>query len=181
MSSVKKICISAICIALCYVLPIAFHSLGVGQQFSPMHLPVLLCGLLLGPGFGAFCGLAGPVLASTGGMPPLLALLHMVPELCTYGFVAGLLMKKLRTGRLGLDLYLSLIPAMVAGRIVGGIARMLVVRLLSSGEVFTVSTWVLAYFVGTLPGIIAQLVLLPALVAMLEKARVIPRRYGARG
>ena len=50
MSSVKKICLCAICVAMCYVLPIAFHAVGLGKVFSPIHIPVLLCGLICGGG-----------------------------------------------------------------------------------------------------------------------------------
>ena len=56
MSSIKKICLCAICTALCYVLPLAFHPLVMGTALSPMHIPVLLCGLLCGWPYGAFCG-----------------------------------------------------------------------------------------------------------------------------
>ena len=177
MSSVKKSCICAICIAMCYVLPVAFHAVGIGDELSPMHIPVLLCGLLLGPGYGAFCGIAGPIISSTTGMPSFMQCFYMVPELAAYGLVAGLMMKLVHTKKLSLDLYIALIPAMVLGRVVGGIAQMLVIRFMGTGEVFNLAVWALGYFVGTLPGIIAQLVLLPILVTMLEKAKVIPPRY----
>ena len=76
MSNVKKICICAFCIALCCVLPPAFHAVGLGAVFSPMHLPVLLCGLLCGWPYGAFCGVAGPLLSClTTGMPSAARLL----------------------------------------------------------------------------------------------------------
>lgn len=177
MSSVKKSCICAICIALCLVLPIAFHALGVGGEFSPMHIPVLLCGLLLGPGYGAFCGIAGPILSATTGMPTLTQCFYMVPELCVYGLTAGLLMKWIRTRRTVVDLSISLIGAMLLGRIVGGLAQGVVIGLLGTGEVFTPALWVGAYFVKTLPGILAQLILIPILVSILEKAKLIPPRY----
>ena len=48
LSSVKRACICALCTALCYVLPLAFHALGMGSTLLPMHLPVLLCGLICG-------------------------------------------------------------------------------------------------------------------------------------
>ena len=83
MSNVKKICICAFCMALCCVLPPAFHAVGLGAVFSPMHLPVLLCGLLCGWPYGAFCGVAGPLLSClTTGMPSAARLLYMAPELC---------------------------------------------------------------------------------------------------
>ena len=85
MSSIKKICLCAICTALCYVLPLAFHPLVMGTALSPMHIPVLLCGLLCGWPYGAFCGVVGPLLSSLlSGMPPAAMLLYMIPELCVY-------------------------------------------------------------------------------------------------
>ncbi len=178
MSSVKKLCICAICIALCCILPTAFHAVGLGTTFSPMHIPALLCGLLLGPVYGAVCGIVGPVLASLiTSMPPLTRLLYMAPELCVYGLVGGLMMQLVRTRRMGLDLYISLATAMVAGRIVGGIAQWLVVTVIGGGQVFTLAIWATSYIVGTLPGAVAHLILIPMLVLILEKARVIPVRY----
>ena len=48
MSQVKRAMITAVCIALCVVLPMAFHSIqNAGAIFCPMHIPVLLCGLLV--------------------------------------------------------------------------------------------------------------------------------------
>ena len=181
MSAVKKICLCALCIALCCVLPTAFHGLGLGAALSPMHLPVLLCGLLCGWGWGAVCGAAGPVLSSVlTGMPGASQLLHMVPELLVYGLCAGLLMKLWRTGSLYADLYLSLVPAMLLGRVAGGAAQAL--EYLGGTEGYSLAMWAGGYLVGTLPGAVLQLVLLPALVAAVARAGLIPARYprGAR-
>ena len=42
MSQVKRAMITAVCIALCVVLPMAFHSIqNAGAIFCPMHIPVL--------------------------------------------------------------------------------------------------------------------------------------------
>lgn len=177
-SSVKTVCICAICIALCYVLPIAFHSVGLGNALSPMHIPVLLCGMICGGFYGAFCGIAGPILSSAlSGMPPATALISMIPELVVYGLVSGILMKKVHTGKLYPDLYIALVPAMVLGRVMGGIAKALFISLMATGEAYGIGLWATGYFVGTFPGIVAHLILLPALVAILMKARVIPSRY----
>lgn len=178
MSPVKKLCICAICIALCCVLPTALHAVGLGTQLSPMHIPPLLCGLLLGPVYGAVCGIVGPILASiTTGMPPLVKLLHMGPELCAYGLFTGLMMQFIRTRRMSLDVYVSLVAAMLLGRVVGGLAQWLVITLMGTGKVFTLAVWATSYIVGTLPGVVAHLILIPMLVLVLEKARVIPARY----
>lgn len=178
MSDIKRSCICAICIATCYVLPLAFHAVGLGSAFSPMHLPVLLCGLLLGPAYGVVCGIIGPILSSlASGMPPFMMLLSMIPELCAYGLVTGLFMKLIHTGKLIPDLYISMISAMILGRIVGGIAKMLVVYFLMEGKKFTIMIWLADYFVGTYPAVLVQLLVLPVLVVMLEKAKAIPCRY----
>lgn len=176
MSPVKQATITAACIALCYILPMAFHSLGLGGALSPMHIPVLLCGLICGGGYGLFCGLAGPLVSSLlSGMPNAVGLVSMVPELMAYGLTSGLMMKLVRTGKLGRDLYIALIAAMLLGRVAGGIASALFY--LGGGKAFSIAIWVSSYFAGTLPGIAVQLILIPLLVITLVKARVIPQRY----
>ena len=176
MSAVRKMCICAFCIALCYVLPLAFHVLPLGVALSPMHLPVLLCGLVCGWLYGLFCGLLGPVLSHLlSQMPPVTALISMVPELCVYGVVTGLGMKLIRTGKTLPDIYLSLLPALALGRVAGGIAQALLY--LSRTESYTIALWAGSYVVGTLPAVVLQLILLPALVWALTGARLIPARY----
>ena len=176
MSSVRKMCICAICTAMCYVLPQAFHVLPLGVALSPMHLPVLLCGLVCGWPYGLFCGLLGPVLSYLlSGMPPAPVLISMAPELGVYGLTAGLGMKLIHTGKTVPDIYLSLLPALLLGRIAGGAAKVLFY--LSTAESYTVAMWVSSYVVGTLPAIVLQLILLPVLVWALTGARVIPARY----
>lgn len=176
LSSVRRVSLCAMCIALCYVLPIAFHTVGLGGTLSPMHIPVLLCGMICGGSAGLICGLIGPVLSSLlSGMPPMLMLVRMIPELCTYGLAAGIAMKHLRTGRNVTDVYASLAIAMVAGRIAGGIATA-IFHMATSG-VYSIALWVTGYFVESVPGILAHLILVPILVFTLEKARLIPARY----
>ena len=178
MSKIKKICICAICIALCYVLPVALHSFGLGSILSPMHIPVLLCGLVCGGFYGMFCGIAGPILSSVlSGMPPATMLFTMIPELMVYGLVTGLVMKWVRSGKLLPDVYIALAVAMVLGRVIGGIAKALFITVMATGDAFSIGIWATSYFVGTLPGIVAHLILLPALIVLLVKTKTIPNRY----
>lgn len=176
MSSVKRASITAVCIALCYVLPLLFHMVNIGSVFSPMHIPVLMCGIICGSGYGIFCGIAGPVLSSVlSGMPTAIQLIYFVPELAVYGLIAGLMMKFVRTGKTLPDLYISLVTAMIVGRIIGGLAEALFY--VGSGQTFTIAAIATGYFVTTLPGIICHLIVIPLLITTLMKARLVPQRY----
>ncbi len=174
-SYVKKAIITAACIALCVVLPMAFHAIpNAGSIISPMHIPVLLCGLICGWAFGLLCGLAGPLVASLiTGMPPMAYLPPMMVELAVYGLLTGILMQWIRTGKIYADLYISLIAAMLVGRVVAGAAK----ALIFAGGNFTMAMWISSYFVTAWPGIVIQLALIPSIVFALEKAKLIPKRY----
>lgn len=175
MSYVKKAIITAACIALCVVLPMAFHAIpNAGNTFLPMHIPVLLCGLICGWPFGLLCGLAGPLLSSVmTGMPAAARLPGMLVELAVYGLMTGLLMKWIHTQKLYADLYISLTAALLAGKVIAGIAKALI---FSAGE-YSMAAWAAGYFVTAWPGLLIQLALIPAILAALEKARLIPPRY----
>ena len=80
--SIKNMTLTAVCIALCVVLPIAFHSIpDAGSVFLPMHIPVLICGMICGWPYGFICGLMGPLVSSAlTGMPPIAILPAMMLE-----------------------------------------------------------------------------------------------------
>lgn len=175
MSVIKKSIITAVCVALCVVLPMAFHSIpNAGSIYLPMHIPVLICGLVCGAPFGFICGLLGPALSSLiAGMPPMAYLPSMLVELAVYGGVAGLMMYFVKTGKVYIDLYISLVVAMLLGRVVAGFAK----ALIFSKGYYTITLWVTGSFVTALPGIIIQLVLIPSIVFALMKSGLIPARY----
>ena len=127
MTTVKRLVTTAICAAMCVVLPIAFHAIpNAGSVILPMHIPVLLCGLVCGWPYGLVCGLLGPFLSSFTGMPPMAVLPGMMVECGVYGMVTGLGMKYIRTGKPMADLYISMLSAMVLGRVVAGLAKALI-------------------------------------------------------
>lgn len=177
-TNTKPMVLAALCTALGVVLPVAMHAVpNAGSVLLPMHIPVLLCGLVAGPVYGFGCGLLAPLLSSLiTGMPPAAMLPAMLCELAAYGFAAGLLSRTVRTGKRALDLYLQLIGAMLLGRAVYGVMNALV---FSAGS-YSFTAFVTAAFVTALPGIVVQLVLLPAVVVLLEKARLVEPPDGAR-
>lgn len=171
----KDLVMTAMFCALCIVLPMAFHAIPQGGMlFSPMHIPVLLAGMICGWQYGLAVGLVGPTLsAMITGMPPLATLPSMLVECAVYGAASGLLMKYVRTGHTYADMYISLVAAMIVGRVFGGASKAL---FFSQGE-YAFATWISAYFVKCLPGIALHLVLIPNVVFGLMKARVIDARY----
>lgn len=162
--------ISALCVALGIVLPITMHSIpNAGSVMLPMHIPVLLCGLLCGPAYGLACGILTPLLSSLiTSMPPAAYLPSMLCELAVYGFIAGLLIVLVRTGSQIANVYISLVGAMLLGRVVYGIVNALIFR---AGN-YSMEMWLTASFVTALPGIIIQLVVLPLVVLALRKAKL---------
>lgn len=175
ISVVKKSIITAVCIALCYVVPLLFHGVqNAGRVFLPMHLPVFLCGLICGWQYGLLCGLAGPALSSLlTSMPPAAMLPSMMLELAVYGCVSGLMMRFIRTKNTYADLYISLIAALLCGRVVAGLMQ----ALIFSKGAYSMTAWVSGYVVTSWPGTLIQLVLLPSVVFALMKAHLIPERY----
>jgi len=172
--SVKNMTLTAVCIALCVVLPIAFHSIpDAGSVFLPMHIPVLICGMICGWPYGFICGLMGPLVSSAlTGMPPIAILPAMMLECGTYGMVSGIMLELVHTKSTYGDLYISLVTAMLAGRVMSGIAKALIFM-----PGMSMTAWITASFITALPGILIQLVFLPSVVLTLMKAKIIPVRY----
>ncbi len=175
LSTLTKCAITAVCMALCVVLPMGLHAIpNAGTLLSPMHIPVLLCGLVCGWPFGLLCGLAGPALSCfITGMPGMGYLPIMMIELAVYGLVCGLAMHFIRTGYVTADLYISLITAMLTGRIIAGASR----ALIFAAGTYSWKAWATGYFVSSIPGIILQLLLLPTLYLALRRAHLLPARY----
>jgi hypothetical protein len=154
-------------VALGLVLPMAFHAFGLaGQIFSPMHIPVLVGGLVLGAEAGLAIGLVTPLLSSVlTGMPPwnMPVLYLMMLELAAYGALSGYLMQRRR------NLYLALLGAMVGGRIVLALGAVVTGLLVPFPGVVTYMSGVL---LTGLPGILLHLVLVPAMAYALMRTPV---------
>ena len=162
MKNTKHLIITALCMALGVVLPMAFHVIpNAGSVMLPMHIPVLLCGLI--------CGIFTPVLSSlVTGMPGPAYLPSMICELAVYGLLAGIMIKVMKTEKPMINLYAALVTAMIGGRIVYGLMNALIFR----AGAYSIQMWMTASFVTALPGILLQLLILPAVVYALQKAKL---------
>ena len=171
-NNTRDLILAALCLALAMLLPFLTGQIQtLGNMLCPMHIPVLLCAYICGYRWAASVGFISPLLRyAIFGMPPIMpAGVSMAFELLTYGLVAGLLYEKLKKNTL--NIYVSLIISMISGRVVWGIARLII-----SGVTGTEFTWQL--FIGgavlqAVPGIILHILLIPIIVMALRRAKLI--------
>ena len=169
----KNLTVSAMMIALGMVLPFLTGQIPqIGAMLLPMHIPVFLCGLICGWQYGAVVGFILPLLRSvTFGMPALYPMaIAMSFELMTYGLVSGLLYGRSRW-QCVIALYRSMLAAMVAGRIVWGVAEVILLGL--GGSAFTFEAFLAGALLNAIPGIILQLILIPAIMVALNKTGLV--------
>ncbi len=173
-SRVKKLTLSAMFLAVGLIMPFLTGQIQqIGSMLLPMHIPVFLCGLICGWRYGASVGFITPLLRSmTFGMPPIYpTAAAMAFELAVYGGVAGFLY--LRAGRQSAAvLYRSMLIAMAAGRLVWGAAEVILLGI--RGSTFTGQAFLAGAFLNAVPGIILQLILIPAIMISLNRIKVVP-------
>ncbi len=183
MSKVKNknllnLVLSAMFLALGIALPFLTGQIKtIGNMLLPMHIPVMLCGLVCGWQYGLLIGAITPILRSAlFGMPVMFpSAIGMAFELATYGFVIGYLFKNAKWKCIK-SLYRCLLIAMVSGRVVWGIAQTCLLGLGDNG--FTFSMFLSGAFLKAIPGIILQLVLIPAVMLILGKTHLIHFKSG---
>ena len=171
--TVKNLTLSAMFMAIGMVLPFLTGQIPqIGNMLLPMHIPVLLCGLICGWQYGAAVGFVLPLLRSAVfGMPVFFpTATAMAFELMTYGLVIGLLYKISRW-QCVVALYRCLILAMIAGRAVWGIVQFIQVGVF--GEGFTLKMFMAGAFLNAIPGIILQLILIPAIMVALDRTGLV--------
>ena len=171
---VNNLTLCAMFISLGLVLPFFTGQIPrIGNMLLPMHLPIFLCGLICGAKWGLFAGFVTPLLRTAlFGMPILYPMsVSMAFELATYGFVAGLLYT-LSRWKCIIALYRAMIPAMFAGRLVWGTVRVVLTGIF--GTPFSWEMFCAGAFLNAVPGIVLQLILIPAIMVALNKTGLVP-------
>ncbi len=167
--NVRRLIYAAVFLALALVLPFITGQIPeIGKKLSPMHIPVLLCGFICGWPWGLAVGFIAPLLRSLlFGMPVMIpGAAAMAFELAVYGGVSGILHRILPDKKW--IVYIELIIAMIAGRIVWGIARAVLAGMTQFG--FTWALFLADGFINAVPAVILQLILIPVLVTAMERA-----------
>lgn len=161
--TIWQLVVAGLLTAVGVILPQIFHMFGIaGNIFLPMHIPVLLCGMICGYRLGGVCGIIVPILSSLiTGMPPIYPMgVWMAIELATYAIVAGLLIKKT-------NVFVSLIGAMLSGRLVFALVKSITLGI--GGTPFVLGAYLADTFVTALPGIVIQIIAIPAIVIAVER------------
>lgn len=168
-NSIREMVMSGLFITMGLVLPVMFHFFGLGKNFLPMHIPVLLAGFILSLPYAIAVGVITPVLSSViTGMPPMFPVLpYMVFELAVYAAAANVLSKKVK-----LNTYLSLIISMVAGRIVAGIVVWGMIAIFGA-KLPGPTVFIISAVTAGIPGIIIQLAFIPPMIILLKKTNII--------
>lgn len=172
MNNIKKLIISAMLLAIGLVLPFLTGQIQqIGNMLLPMHIPVLLCGLICGWQYGLSTGFIMPLLRSFLFSAPAIFpnAVSMAFELATYGFLIGLIYNGSKWKCIR-SLYRSMIIAMLGGRIVWGVVQTILLGM----DVFTFGMFIGGAFLNAIPGIILQLILIPAIMLALHKTKLIP-------
>lgn len=171
--SVKKQTLAALLAVIGAVaVPQLFHAMGavsglgtaLGETFLPMHLPIILVGLIAGPYAGAASGLLGPLASfALTGMPGAVMLPFMMIELCAYGAAAGLL----RNAKL--PNIAKVLAVQVVGRAIRAMAILIAVYALGNESIKIPVIWI-SILTG-IPGLVLQWSLIPLMMFRIESIK----------
>lgn len=167
--SILNMVMAAVCLAMCMVLPFLTGQIPeIGSKLSPMHIPVLLCGLICGWPWAMAVGfIAPPLRFLLFGMPAIFPTgIGMMGEMAAYGAIAGVMTQLLP--KKNWTLYLALIIAMIGGRLVWGAVRW-ALTMFGSGA-FTFQAFLAGAVLNAWPGIICHIVIVPPLAMAIKKA-----------
>lgn len=163
----KNMIFAAMFLALAIVLPLLTANTQIlGNQLCLMHIPVILCGFFCGPVYGMVVGLIAPLLRfAIFSMPSMPLGIAMCFELATYGAACGILFHIFP--KKNIFIYVTLILAMIAGRIVWAFVRLALFGVIDLE--FTWTIFLTSGFLIAIPGIIIQIILIPIIVIALKK------------
>jgi len=170
-TDIRSYVFTLVFVLLAVLVPWVCHQFHLaGATFLPMHIFVLLAGLLFGWRTGLVVGLLTPLASyAISGMPVLRILPQIVVELSAYGLVAGILHEKLK-----LRAIWSLVGAMISGRLALCLAVLSIYLIV--GEIYSPLglaanpfSVVWAVINQGWPGIVIQLALIPIVVWLVGK------------
>jgi len=169
-NEIKKMVFSALFIALGVLFPMLFHFQFLGESagklFLPMYIPVVICCFVCGVKYGVIAAVLTPLISSlTTGMPPIVPMAPvMIAEMTVYCVICGFLYKKANP-------HISLLAGIIAARLTSGALSFVVFGIPENADIFY--SFLSAAVIVAWPGLLIQLALIPALISILEKTKVI--------
>lgn len=174
--SAKRLVLGALFLALTLVLPFITGQIPeIGSMLCPMHLPVLLAGFVCGAPIAGIIGFTAPLLRFLMfGMPPIYPMgISMAFELMAYGIISGLMYHHLFRRKNVFAVYSSLLCAMIGGRVVWGVVRVVLAGIGGQAGSFTFAAFISGAVTTAVPAIILQLILIPVIIVALKRAGLI--------
>ncbi len=162
----KKIALSGLMISVAILLPFLTGQIPqIGSMLTPMHFPVLISSILVGPVYGLIVGFLAPLLRQLlFGMPPFPMSFMMALELAVYGITFGAVFKKAE--QILPNQITRLIVSLIISMILGRLMFTLTALTLTGAQSFTAVFFGL--FITSLPGILLQLLIIPLLYIRLK-------------
>lgn len=160
----KQMIHTALFASIGIILPQLIHIIAgpsLGSILLPIHLPVFIGAMLLGPKSGVIIAIVSLFIGFLLGMPPYPIIVFMFFEMIVYGLISGILFYKLN-----FNVYFSY----AFSKLTGMLTALIAVRIALSFTNVTLppSFGTLSMFSVGLPGIAIQLILIPILVTRLK-------------
>ncbi len=170
--NIKFLALSGMFLALGVVLPFLTGQIPqIGSMLLPMHIPVFLCAFICGPQYGVPIAFILPLFRSFVFAVPNLypEAIAIAFEMATYAFVAGFMYSKSRRQYLR-SLYRCLITSMLIGRVVRVLIQLILLGI--NKTPFTIGVLLSDIIIKGIPGIILQLIIIPAIMALCHKTKL---------
>ncbi len=172
-SATKNLILTAMFLAMGFVLPMLTGQIPqIGSMLLPMHIPVFLCALVCGPSWGIPMAFVLPLFRSLIFSRPNMypEAISIAFEMASYALVAGILYQRSRWKCMR-ALIRSILSAMLVGRIVRCAVQLSLLGM--AGMKFSFSGFFVGVIVTGIPGMLLQLVLIPAVMLMLHRTKLV--------
>ncbi len=160
-------------LVLAILLPFLTNQINfIGAPLCPAQLCIILCGFVCGPTWGMAAGIIAPFLRPiifdySFALPETIA---TALELAAFAFVAGVLYRRLEKNLF--MIFVDLITAMVCGRLVWSAVTVIFIFFNLAGGTISLSYLWNQAVVSELYAIILQLIVVPLVVNILKKNRL---------
>lgn len=165
----RKLVLTSLFVSLAVIVPQSLHLIGgpgLGAILLPMHIPIFIGAMLLGPVSGVIIAIIAVITGVLLGMPPILIASYMIFELSIYALISGYLYKVKNQ-----NVFVSYFIAKILGMVTALFVIYIMLNLLNvSSPMLTGS---ISMFVVGLPGIVIQLIIIPLILHLIQRSDLV--------